>query len=51
MSVTSAVYNYRYENGRRYHAYADGSELCYIRLHLIHGGGRRLTSCRVSGAE
>ncbi|KAF2490796.1 S-adenosyl-L-methionine-dependent methyltransferase [Lophium mytilinum] len=24
MSVTDSVYNYRYENGRRYHAYADG---------------------------
>ncbi|OCK80010.1 S-adenosyl-L-methionine-dependent methyltransferase [Lepidopterella palustris CBS 459.81] len=24
MSVTDSVYNYRYENGRRYHAYSDG---------------------------
>src|SRR6202012_1458068 len=27
MSVTSSIYNYRYENGRRYHAYQDGRYL------------------------
>lgn len=26
-SVTSSIYNYRYENGRRYHAYRDGKYL------------------------
>jgi hypothetical protein len=26
-SVTSSIYNYRYENGRRYHAYRDGRYL------------------------
>lgn len=26
MSATSSVYNFRYENGRRYHAYAEGSK-------------------------
>jgi hypothetical protein len=24
MSATSSVFNFRYENGRRYHAYAEG---------------------------
>jgi SAM-dependent methyltransferase len=27
ISVTSSIYNYRYENGRRYHAYQDGKYL------------------------
>ncbi|OCK81962.1 S-adenosyl-L-methionine-dependent methyltransferase [Lepidopterella palustris CBS 459.81] len=27
MSVTSSVYNYRYEHGRRYHAYSEGKYL------------------------
>jgi hypothetical protein len=27
MSATSSVYNFRYENGRRYHAYAEGQYL------------------------
>jgi len=41
-SVTSTIYNYRYENGRRYHAYRDGNyflpndEAEQDRLDLFH---------------
>jgi phenolic acid decarboxylase len=38
MSATSSVFNFRYENGRRYHAYAEGQypvpndEVCNYRV-------------------
>lgn len=33
-SLTSSVQDYRIENGRRYHAYRDGSNINYLSLSL-----------------